>query len=166
VWIPFSASEASRGTYARRRFTPRTGRHRACLVAAEPLHATTRGEGMNGTPVSPGDARPADILALEKATHAPHTTKGKKALPASPDELATPLFLPALTALPLEVPTTKGAPSTRPPGQTSPLRGATEPAEKTRPAPLTRGAPSGMNSCIPPTIWHEDQARTGTLFSR
>lgn len=28
MWVPFSACKASRGTYARRLFTPRTGRHR------------------------------------------------------------------------------------------------------------------------------------------
>jgi hypothetical protein len=27
VWVPFSASQLTEGTYARRRFTPRTGRH-------------------------------------------------------------------------------------------------------------------------------------------
>jgi len=40
---------------------------------------------------------PKEPDVSQTAIHAPPTTKGKKALPASPDGLATPLLLPALS---------------------------------------------------------------------
>jgi hypothetical protein len=94
VWVPFSARKASRGTYARRLFTPRTGRHHSpnrlwdhSSILPVPVrchHARSLGRSDRGTGSVGG--RPPTCPGWPPAEEVAGGTEGEATVPELGDE--------------------------------------------------------------------------------